>query len=359
VKNDIDFRKIIHIDMDAFYASVEQMDNPNLKGKPVAVGGSRERGVVAAASYEARKYGVHSAMPSLRAAKLCHNLIFLKPRFNRYKELSHQIRDIFFDYTDLVEPLSLDEAYLDVTRVKKGPNSATLLGREIKNRIRNEVGLTASAGISYNKFLAKTASDMEKPDGLYTILPNEAGDFIAHLPVKKFHGIGAVTADKMHRAGIFNGNDLRKKSREDLILRFGKAGHYYYEIARGIDNRPVSTDRPTKSLSAERTFDHDVMKLDEIWAKFHPIRDEVYRRYKRAGMKGKTITLKIKYGDFRQATKSKTTETYIGTEQEFNDLADAFIHSEILKEEGIRLLGLGISNFEKERQVTQQLVLKF
>ncbi len=346
--------------MDAFFASVEQRDNPELRGKPIAVGGSSDRGVVAAASYEARKYGVRSAMPSRQAAKLCPNLIFVKHRFDAYSEASKIIRSIFFEYTDLVEPLSLDEAYLDVTKVKKGPPSATLIAKSIKSEILTQTRLTASAGISYNKFLAKTASDVNKPDGLFTILPEEADEFLARLPIRKFFGIGKVTAEKMKAAGIFTGSDLRKITKEDMTRRFGKAGAYYYGICRGIDERKVTPERERKSVSAERTFDHDLMKLDEVREKLSTIREEVWKRYIRSAYNAKTIVLKVKYGDFTQITKSHTHEHQIDTRDVYDELTEKFITPEILRDEGIRLLGLGMSNFQKE-EITRdlQLILNF
>jgi DNA polymerase-4 len=331
--------------MDAFYASVEQRDNPGLKGKPVAVGGNRERGVVAAASYEARKFGVHSAMPSVRAAKLCPDLVFVKPRFDVYSKVSHEIRSIFFDFTDLVEPLSLDEAYLDVTRAKQGPPSATLIAREIKKLIKEKTGLTASAGVSFNKFLSKTASDMDKPDGLYVILPEQANEFLMKLPIKKFHGIGKVTAEKMKNAGIFTGSDLLKYSLQDLGIRFGKMGAYYYSICRGIDHREVKPDRERKSVSAERTFDHELMTIEEIATKLEPIIAEVWKRYLKSEKKGKTVTVKIKYGDFRQITRSHSETSPISSEKTFRSAVLALVTERLLSPEGIRLLGVGISNF--------------
>src|SRR5690554_2871444 len=250
--------------MDAFYASVEQLDNPELRGKPVAVGGSSERGVVAAASYEARRYGVRSAMPSQVAKRKCKSLIFVKPRFSRYKEISNQIRNIFFGYTDLVEPLSLDEAYLDVTYIKKGKPSATLIAREIRNRIFEETGLTASAGVSYNKFLAKVASDVNKPNGLFVVTPAKAQEFIDKLEIRKFYGIGKVTAVRFNRMGIWHGSDLRQLDRFELVRQFGKAGNYYYDISRGEDNREVEPFRERKSIGAEETFGADLFTIDEL-----------------------------------------------------------------------------------------------
>ncbi len=357
----MEFRKIIHIDMDAYYTSVEQLDNPELRGKPVAVGGNSKRGVVAAASYEARKFGVKSAMPSARAAKQCPDLIFVYPRFPRYKELSKQIREVFFEYTDMVEPLSLDEAYLDVTENKIGLNSATLIAQEIKKKIKDRTGLIASAGISYNKFLAKTASDMDKPNGLYVILPEEAEEFVAKLPVHRFHGIGKVTAEKMIKAGIFVGKDLRSKSLEDLKLRFGKSGSYYFNISRAIDNRKVQPSRETKSISAERTFENNIYELAEINQQLERIGRISFERYKRNKELGHTVTIKLKYADFRQITRSKTTDHGIQSEDEFIATILALMTEDLLSDEGIRLIGAGISNFKKEEVPREevQLTLEF
>lgn len=358
----MDHRKIIHIDMDAFYASVEQLDHPELRGKPVAVGGNSKRGVVAAASYEARKFGVKSAMPSAKAYKQCPHLIFVFPRFDRYKELSVQIRSIFFEYTDLVEPLSLDEAYLDVTENKIGLNSATLIAKEIKAKIKNRTGLIASAGISYNKFLAKTASDMDKPDGLFVILPSEAEAFVATLPVHRFHGVGKVTAEKMVKAGIFTGKELRKKSLEDLQLRFGKAGKYYYDISRGIDHRKVQPSRETKSISAERTFEDNLYDLKEITEEIRRIANIAFERYQKSKIAdGHTLTIKLKYADFHQITRSKTFEHPINAPSDFVQTAISLLTEDLLEEQGIRLIGVGISNFKKIEPISEppQLTLNF
>ncbi|MEO9484194.1 MAG: DNA polymerase IV [Ekhidna sp.] len=358
----VDYRKIIHIDMDAFYASVEQLDNPELRGKPVAVGGNSQRGVVAAASYEARKYGVKSAMPSAKAAKQCPQLIFVPHRFSRYKEFSSQIREVFFEYTDLVEPLSLDEAYLDVTENKIGLNSATLIAKEIKMKIMERTGLVASAGISYNKFLAKTASDMDKPDGLYVILPADAEDFVASLPVHRFYGIGKVTAEKMVKAGIFTGKDLRKKSLEDLKLRYGKSGQYYYNISRAVDTRSVQPVRETKSVSAERTFEDNLLEMADILNEIDRIAHISFDRYQRSkASDGHTLTLKLKYADFRQITRSKTLEQSVNQEAQFVDLAISLMTEDLLNDEGIRLIGVGISNFRKDEEPVEpsQLTLEF
>ena len=353
-------RKIIHIDMDAFYASVEQRNNPALRGKPVAVGGSEKRGVVAAASYEARKFGVHSAMPSVRAAKLCPDIIFVHPRFDVYKQVSHKIRDVFREYTEIIEPLSLDEAYLDVSRPGQDEGYEIRIAREIKTKIRETVDLTASAGISYNKFLAKIASDMDKPDGLYVISEDEAEDFLARLPIKKFHGIGSKTAEKMRNAGIFTGADLRKRSLEDLAQRYGKMGTYYFDICRGIDNRPVQPNRERKSISAENTFDVDLMKMDQVRSKVDPIIIEVFKRYTRGTNKGRTVTVKIKYGDFEQITRSHTLEHPVESEDGLRKEVLKLLNPSILRDEGIRLLGVGISNFAEEKtDQDKQLSLDF
>lgn len=346
--------------MDAFFASVEQNDHPELRGKPIAVGGSAARGVVAAASYEARKFGVYSAMPSVKAARLCPQLIFVKPRFNRYKEVSEMIRMIFHNYTDLVEPLSLDEAYLDVTTTKKGPPSATLIAQAIKNEIKKQTGLTASAGVSYNKFLAKIASDINKPDGLFVILPNEAVGFLEKLPIKKFHGIGPVTEQKMKIAGIFTGADLKKKTKEDLTLRYGKSGGFYYNIVRGIDERPVSSARETKSINAENTFSIDLDSSKDVFEKLIPIIHEVFNRCQQKNIFGRTVTLKIKFNDFEQITRSKTHENAIVTIVDLKESIFKLWQEDFLIEKKIRLLGVGVSNFPSESPMLEhQLVLDF
>lgn len=350
-KNITIIKKIIHIDMDAFYASVEQRDNPDLRGKPIAVGGSSKRGVVATASYEARKYGVHSAMPSQLALKKCPDLIFVKPRFDVYRKISDQIRQILFEYTDLVEPLSLDEAYLDVTSNKKNMPSATLIAREIKKNIRDKTGLTASAGISVNKFLAKIASDVNKPDGLFVIPPEKTVSFIEKLPVEKFFGIGKVTAEKMHQMGIWYGLDLKKYSLKELIKHFGKAGKYYYNIVHGVDTREVNTHRIRKSLGAEITFPEDLTDMDSVREELEKFLDILSGRMRRTATKGKTLTLKIKYADFKQITRSKTSQEWIS-----NSSRIRIIYEELLKpieiRNGIRLLGLTLSNLNHESSVS-------
>lgn len=344
----VNIRKIIHIDMDAFYASVEQHDHPELKGKPVAVGGSRERGVVAAASYEARNFGVRSAMPSKLAKRKCPELIFVKPRFSRYKEISEQIRSIFFEYTDFVEPLSLDEAYLDVTYAKKGRPSATLIAKEIRKRIFDETLLTASAGVSYNKFLAKVASDVNKPNGMFVVTPDNALEFIDNLEIRRFYGIGKVTTEKLNKMGIWIGSDLKKLDRIELIQLFGKAGNYYYEICRGEDNRPVEPERERKSVGAEQTFSFDLFSEAEIEREILQITNILWKRIENAGVKAKTLTLKFKYADFEQHTRSKTIKGHFDSENEIISESKRLIKAEEGFIKGIRLLGLSVTNFQQE-----------
>jgi DNA polymerase-4 len=351
-------RKIIHVDMDAFYASVEQMDNPELMGKPVAVGGNRERGVVAAASYEARKYGVRSAMSSKLASIKCPHLIFVKPRFERYKELSHQIREVFYEYTDLVEPLSLDEAFLDVTANKVHNPSATLIAKEIRAKIKTVTGLNASAGISYNKFLAKVASDINKPNGQAVITPEQAPAFLEKLPIEKFYGIGKVTAEKMKKFGIHNGWDLKQYSLNFLVQRFGKSGAHYYDIVRGIHLSEVHPHRDRKSLSVETTFDMDLFDREELAVAMERLLEELFRRLDKNDIKGRTLTLKLKYRDFTLQTRSKSLERYLSKE-EIVEMAKELLDQEALKMP-IRLMGLGISNFDKGKAVFgRQLWIEF
>lgn len=353
-------RKIIHVDMDAFYASVEQLDNPSLKGKPVAVGGSSERGVVAAASYEARKFGVCSALSSKVAKRKCPDLIFVKPRFSRYKEISSQIRNIFFEYTDLVEPLSLDEAYLDVTYVKKGKPSATLIAKEIKQRILSEIKLTASAGVSYNKFLAKVASDVNKPNGLFVVTPAQAQDFIDNLEVRKFFGIGKVTAEKLNQMGIWLGRDLKKLERLELVHLFGKAGNYYYDICRGEDHRPVQPSRERKSVGAEQTFSTDLFYENDLEREMLEIADILWERITRSLVKAKTLTLKYKYADFEQHTRSFTISTYFSSKEQLITESRNLLKSGGGFSKGIRLLGLTVSNFVMEEiRKPVQLTIEF
>ncbi|CAN5244897.1 DNA polymerase IV [soil metagenome] len=342
----MDVRKTIHVDMDAFYASVEQMDNPDLKGKPLAVGGNKERGVVAAASYEARRFGVRSAMSSKMAALKCPNLIFVKPRFERYKEISLQIRNIFFDYTDLVEPLSLDEAFLDVTENKLQLNSATLIATEIRKRIKEEVGLNASAGISYNKFLAKIASDLNKPNGQAVILPSQAEAFLEKLPIEKFFGIGQKTAEKMKRFGIHNGFDLKQYSIQFLTKQFGKSGAHYFNIVRGIHLSEVKPNRIRKSLSAENTFESDLSDISEIKAALLQILEDLKGRIAKSKVEGRTLTLKIKYNDFNVQTRSKSLDHFIQENQLYPMVMDLLEQSPLLRP--VRLFGIGISNLNLE-----------
>jgi DNA polymerase IV len=338
-------RKIIHIDMDAFYASVEQRDNPELRGKPVAVGGSRERGVVAAASYEARKFGVHSAMPSVSAKRKCPDLIFVKPRFDAYKAVSLQIREIFSEHTPLIEPLSLDEAYLDVTENLKGIASATEIAKEIRAKIRAETSLTASAGVSYNKFLAKLASDHRKPDGLFVITPKMGPAFVEALPVGKFHGVGPATTAKMNRLGIETGLDLRAQTISFLQQHFGKSGPYFYWIARGIDDRPVRADRTRKSVGAENTFSVDLFTFDAAQDALLPIIDKVWRHCESTGARGRTVTLKIKYADFQQITRSRSLATVIEERTALERLSMDLLRGQFPVTKGIRLLGVSLSTF--------------
>src|SRR6202030_749323 len=318
-------RKILHIDMDAFFASVEQRDNPELRGKPIAVGGSRERGVVAAASYEARAFGVRSAMPSASAKRKCPDLIFVKPRFDVYKAVWLQIRAIFAEYTPIIEPLSLDEAYLDVTENLNGIVPATQIAETIRAEIRTETGLTASAGVSYNKFLAKLASDHRKPDGLFVITPKMGPAFVEGLPVEKFHGVGPATAAKMNRLGIKTGFDLRERALAFLQQHFGKPGPYYYWIARGIDERPVRADRIRKSLGAENTFSADIFTFEAAREALQPIIEKVWRTCEGAEIRGRTATLKVKYADFQQITRSRTGQALFSTRAEIEKLSYALL----------------------------------
>ena len=350
MSDDLPIRKIIHVDMDAFYASVEQMDNPDLIGKPIAVGGGK-RGVISAASYEARKFGVKSAMAGNMAIKLCPDLIFVRPHFERYTEISKKIRAIFYDYTDLVEPLSLDEAYLDVTENKKGNPSASLLAKEIRNRIFNEVGLTASAGISINKFVAKIASDYNKPDGQKTVNPEEVIEFLEALDIRKFYGVGKVTAEKMYQKGIFTGNDLKQKSIEYLDANFGKSGRYYYYIVRGIHNSEVKPNRIRKSLAAERTFSKNISSEVFLFEKLEHIAEEVSKRLKKSNIAGKTVTLKIKYSDFTLQTRSKTLPYYISDKSIILETAKDLLYQEKLSN-SVRLLGISLANLNTEKSKT-------
>ncbi|RXJ52303.1 DNA polymerase IV [Gelidibacter gilvus] len=345
--NDLPIRKIIHVDMDAFYASVEQMDFPELKGKALAVGGSEKRGVVAAASYEARKFGVRSAMSGMQAKRNCPELIFVPPRFDRYKEISKKVRAIFYDYTDLVEPLSLDEAYLDVTENKKGNPSASLIAQEIRERIFKEVGLTASAGISINKFVAKIASDYNKPNGQKTVNPEDVLDFLKVLDIRKFHGVGKVTADKMYQLGIFTGEDLKLRSLDYLEQHFGKSGSYYYYLVRGIHNSEVKPNRIRKSLAAERTFNENLSSEIFMLEKLEKIAKEVAKRLDQSKVAGKTVTLKIKYSDFTLQTRSKTLPYFVNNKEIILETAKDLLYQEKMSN-SVRLLGISMSNLNTE-----------
>ena len=349
-------RKIVHIDMDAFYASVEQRDNPELRAKPVAVGGSKARGVVAAASYEARQFGVRSAMPSVIAKRKCPDLIFVKPRFEVYKAVSLQIRDIFAEYTPIIEPLSLDEAYLDVSENLKGIVSATLIAEEIRARIRAETGLTASAGVSYNKFLAKLASDHNKPDGLFVITPEMGSAFVEALPVRKFHGIGPATATKMEQLGIRTGLDLKEQSLAFLQQHFGKAGSYFYWAARAIDDRRVRADRIRKSVGAENTFPADLFTLEAARDQLRDIIEKIWAHCDRSGTRGRTVTLKVKFANFRQITRSRTGQLPIGTRGELEQLSIALLEPLFPVTKGIRLLGLSVSSLAVEEPEGQRKI---
>lgn len=351
-------RKIIHVDMDAFYASVEQLDNPELRGKPLAVGGSEHRGVVSAASYEARKFGVRSALSGTLAKKYCPELIFVRPRFDRYKEISNKIRNIFHDYTDLVEPLSLDEAYLDVTVNKKGNPSASLIAQEIRKRIYDEIGLTASAGISINKFVAKVASDYNKPNGQKTIGPEEVIPFLEQLPIRKFYGVGKVTTEKMYQLGIFTGLDLKNKSLEFLEKRFGKSGTFYYHVVRGIHNSPVRPYHIAKSVAAEHTFNENLTSEIFMLEKLERIAAELERRLKKHNISGKTVTLKIKYSDFSLQTRSKTLPYFISDKALMLETAKELLFQERMKE-SVRLLGISLNNLNTEVKKTVVVQLKF
>jgi len=351
-------RKIIHIDMDAFYASVEQMDYPELRGKPLAVGGGESRGVVAAASYEARKFGVRSAMSGYLAKKNCPDLLFVKPRFDRYKEISKKIQNIFYEYTDAVEPLSLDEAYLDVTHNKKGNPSASLIAQEIRKRIFNEIGLTASAGISINKFVAKVASDYNKPNGQKTVGPGEVLDFLEQLPIKKFYGVGKVTTEKMYQLGIFTGLDLKNRSLEFLETHFGKSGTFYYYVVRGIHNSEVKSNRIAKSVAAEHTFDENLSSEIFMIEKLETIAMALEKRLRRHNVSGKTVTLKIKYSDFSIQTRSKTLPYFIADKSLLIETAKELLYQERMKD-SVRLLGISLSNLNTGVKKTMAIQLKF
>lgn len=351
-------RRIIHVDMDAFYASVEQRDNPELRGKPLAVGGSSLRGVVAAASYEARVFGVRSAMPSVRAARLCPELIFVKPRFEVYKAVSAQIREIFARFTPLIEPLSLDEAYLDVTDYLDG-RTATQIAREIRRMIREETSLTASAGVSYNKFLAKLASDQRKPDGLFVIPPEAGPPYVLTLPVSRFHGVGPATAAKMERHGIRTGADLHRQSLEFLTQTFGKSGTYYWNIARGIDFRPVRPNRERKSIGAENTFFTDIFDVEAAAEALAPLADKVWRHAEPRGISGRTVTLKAKYTDFQIVTRAHSLAAPVTSCAQLYAEATAMLPQVLPDPRGVRLLGITLSALcpAAEADAPQQLDL--
>ena len=365
MKEELLQRKIIHVDMDAFYASGEQLDNPELRGKPVAVGGTSKRGVVSAASYEARKFGVRSAMSSVIAMQNCPDLIFVKSNFKRYHEVSDQIRKIFYEFTDKVEPLSLDEAYLDVTENKKGNPSASLIAEEIRKKIKEKTGLNASAGISINKFIAKVASDINKPNGQKTVPPSEVIDFLEKLDIKKFFGVGKVTVQKMYRHGIFTGKDLKEKSNEYLDEHFGKSGSFYYNVVRGKHFSEVKTSRTRKSLAAERTFSENISSEIFMIKKLEDIAKEVENRLKKSKVAGKTITLKIKYSDFTLQTRSKTLPYYISDKNVIVETVKELLYQSTMKN-SVRLLGISLSNLNtnkgkpaKEKVVAVQLKFDF
>ena len=343
----MDNRKIIHIDMDAFYASVEQRDNPGYRGRPVIVGGApQRRGVVAACSYEARKFGIHSAMPSARAAKLCPQVIFIKPRFDVYRRISEQIRSIFREYTDLVEPLSLDEAYLDVSDCKLYQGSATRIARELKTKIKAATGLTASAGVSYNKFLAKISSDMDKPDGLYVVTPDAGEAFVESLPIGRFFGVGKATEARMNALNITTGVDLKSLSLEQLRRHFGKTGDFYYHIARGIDMRPVSNRRERKSISSETTFMEDLSDRQVMLKSLDALANDTIQTLIEKQLSARTLTIKVKYADFRQVTRSKTLpEPFVAAVPIRPVLAELLAKTDAGKRR-VRLLGVGVSNLQ-------------
>ncbi len=352
-------RRIIHVDMDAFYASVEQRDDPALRGKPVAVGGSSARGVVAAASYEARKFGVRSAMASVTARRRCPDLLFVKPRFEVYRTVSNEIRAIFAEYTDLIEPLSLDEAYLDVTDTVANHGSATAIAQAIRAAIRDRTGLTASAGVSYNKFIAKIASDQNKPDGICVITPRRGPDFVAALPVSRFHGIGPVTAAKMARLGIETGADLRARPLAWLQAEFGKSADYYHRAARGQDDRPVRPNRAHKSVGAERTFETNLIDLPDLLAKLDIAVEAAWARVEKAGLHGRTVTLKVKFADFRQITRARSFVSPVASRAAFAEAGAGLLAALMPLPLGVRLIGLTLSGFgdgeESERQFGLEL----
>ena len=350
-------RKIVHVDMDAFYASVEQRDNPDLRGKPVVVAWTGPRSVVCAASYEARRYGIHSAMSAIKAERLCPHAIYVPPDFNRYRDVSRQVRQIFARHTDLIEPLSLDEAYLDVTANRRGLPTATDTAREIRARILDETGLTASAGVSYNKFLAKLASDMNKPNGQCVIAPGKAEAVVEDLPVGRFHGVGPVTASHMNRLGIHTGADLRTQSLAFLAHHFGKSGSWYFGIARGLDERPVNPNRERKSSGSETTFETDHTAPEPIEAGVLAMADDVWAWCEKTGARGRTVTVKIKWGDFQQSTRSRSAPSAVGSREAIREMSLALIRSVYPPRMGIRLVGVTLSNFQATAEGAVQMSL--
>ena len=352
-------RKIIHLDMDAFFASIEQRDDPNLRGRPVVVGGDGKRSVVAAASYEARAFGVFSAMPMSIAKQRCKTLVIVPHRFNIYKEVSQEIRQVFKEYTDLVEPLSLDEAYLDVTDNKIKLPSATLIAKEIKKKIWQRTRLTSTAGVSINKFLAKIASDMNKPDGLTVITPKQIPEFVATLPVVKFFGVGEVTAKKMKSLGLSTGADLQKLTEIELVQHFGKAGRYYYSVCRGVDDRPVSPDRIRKSISVERTFEDDLMDNESVVHVLQRLTENLTQSLDKMSIKGKTVNLKWRYPDFTTFTRSRTLNHYTSEYPLIFDTVRQLFEKDAVPTQGIRLLGVGLSNLDTELEESTQLTFKW
>ena len=347
-------RKIIHVDMDAFYASVEQRDNPDLRGRPVAVGHGARRGVVAAASYEARQFGVCSALPSVTAMRKCPELVFVPPRFDVYRAVSHQVHAVFAEFTDLIEPLALDEAYLDVTANTAGLPTAWLTAKVIRARILEETGLTASAGVSYNKFLAKLASGQRKPNGQFAIMPEEGAAFVEALPVAKFHGVGPATATRMHAAGIQTGGDLKTWSLQDLQHRFGKAGVWYHAIARGQDDRAVNPNRERKSSGSETTFEEDLTDPARIEAGVLAMADDVWAWREKTGGRGRTVTVKVKWADFQQSTRSQSLATPVSSRSTLHEASLGLIRSVFPAPKGIRLVGVTLSNFAQQQASIDQ-----
>lgn len=349
-ENQSPVRKILHIDMDAFYASVEQRDNPELRGVPLAVGGSAKRGVVAAASYEARRYGVKSAMPGAIARRRCPDLVFVAPRFDVYRDVSRALHSIFARFSDTIEPLALDEAYLDVSADLSEAGSATVAAEQIRSAIQEELALTASAGVSYNKFLAKIASDQNKPDGIFVIRPQEGPEFVATLPIRRFHGVGPRTAEKMTGLAIRTGADLRARSLEELERHFGKMAHYLYRASRGIDDRPVKAHRERKSIGAERTYSDDLHSAQELIASLDEIAHTVWRRIEQSEATGRTVTLKLRYRDFHQLTRAHSEAQPIDSEEQFRTLGRQLLERLLPVDRGVRLLGLTLSNLSPEKE---------